>query len=136
MAKLYHNGSSLLGLRKTSAEESLYPIPNGVSVIEFDNDTNASVLQGLNTEWNSHSIVGGQLHRNGSPVTINADSTKTTSRKDFDSVVDAYITDLQTYLTIADSATNAQVRAQTKLLTQGMIRVVRILKQLRELQKD
>lgn len=63
---------------KSEEEEKRYPNdPPGVAcVITFDETTNQAVIDGLNADWNSHSVSGTVLLRNGTPVTINPPSLR------------------------------------------------------------
>lgn len=133
MAKVFENSGRVE--YRTATDETKHPIPGtATNVTEFDEASNPQLLTDLKASTDQFAFVAGQLRKSGQAVTISADSAETAEKKDFDAVVNNYIADLQAYLTIADSATNAQVRAQTKLLTQGMIRVARLIKQFRKLQ--
>lgn len=133
MAKFYKHLNTI-GLRITQAEERQFPVPAGATdVIVFDESTNQDVISAFNSDYNSHSLVGGVLSRNGTPVSFASDSPEKVDRDDFDTQLAAYYTAMQNYLAIADSATNAQVRDQVKRLTQGMVRVCKVVKQLKTL---
>ena len=88
MAKLYGKLGQLVRLLKTQLENEQYGDPPEFDeVIEFDGATNQDVINGLDTDWNSHSVVDGQLLRSGVSVTINppgeewiADETAVSSR--------------------------------------------------------
>jgi len=72
MAKLYGKLGQLVRLLKTQLENEQYGDPPEFDeVIEFDGATNQDVINGLDTDWNSHSVVDGQLLRSGVSVTIN-----------------------------------------------------------------
>jgi hypothetical protein len=73
MAKLYaDNDGRLLRLLKDEVEERRFPAaPSGTTTtIEFDEEENASVLQALAEDWNSHAVSGGVLVRNHLPVAL------------------------------------------------------------------
>lgn len=133
MAKVFQNSGRVE--YRALADEVRHPVPGGATnITEFDEASNPQLLADLKASTDPFSFVAGALRKSGVAVTINADSAETLEKKDFDTIVAGYIADLQAYLLIADGATNAQVRTQTKLLTQGMIRVARLIKQLRKLQ--
>ena len=72
MAKIYGRLGQIVRLLKTKAELEQYGEPADFDdVIEFDGVTNADVINGLDTDWNSHTIDSGVLLRNNNPVTIN-----------------------------------------------------------------
>lgn len=139
MAKFFRDAASNYGLRVTVVEETELPLPPGATVVEFDERTNQVILDSLSGRvppfrWQDHAISGAQILRAGVPMAIAADSPEKQERSDFDAAFAAYVADLQAYLVIADTATAAQVREQTKRLSQGMLRVARMVKQLRRVQ--
>lgn len=140
MARLYyHTSGALLRLNVTEADEAREGSPAGsAGFLEFDETTNAAALASLAGQsggrWQDHTVTAGQLRRSGVLVPLQADSPERTERQDFDQAAAAYLADLQAYLAIADTATQAQVREQVKRLTQGQARIVRLLRQLRRLQ--
>ena len=71
---------NLLRFLKTPDELARYSTPpsDATQTVTFDGATNASVIEGINTDWNSHSVVSNLLHRNGTPVTIASDSLPVT----------------------------------------------------------
>lgn len=120
-----HN--SVIGL---SVEPHVVPVPQDATVLhEFDEEVNASVVDLFLLDYNGHSVVDGQLCYKGQPIQLLPESAKKSSRKDFQSTVDAYIVKLNEYLAIADGATTADIRSQIKLLTQGMKRLALLLKE-------
>lgn len=127
MAKIYHDGTNLLGLRKNDSEESLYPVPNGVTEIEFDESQNESLIQGLDEDWNAHSISGGVLQRDGSPVTINPESEDYAAQRAIRRQAGTAITQLQQIIDNADTATTAQLRQALKTEAEILQKVVRVL---------
>lgn len=140
MAKFYQTPGGDTGLRLTAEDESLAPIPVGSTVIEFDAATNQAFIDSYNGKlvgfgYADHSIVAGQVRRKGIVFPLAGDGAVKQERDDFDGAVTAYLVEMQSYLAIADAATAAQVRDQTKRLTQGIVRLVRLAKQLRQLQK-
>lgn len=137
MAKFYRQTDGNHGLlHGQMADEEA---PAGAEVVEFDEATNQGLIDSLSGkdgfQWQDHEIVSGQILRSGQVVTLNPDSSEVAERKDFDSVVASYLSDMQAYMAIADTATNQQVRDQVKKLTQGMIRVARIVRQFRSSQE-
>lgn len=130
MAKFFLHGGGIC-LRANDDEERRHPVPAGATdIVVFDEAKNDGVIAAFATDYNSFSLSGGVLRRNGTPVTFAADGEKRQDSSAFNAALSQYLADLNAYLSIADSATNAQVRTQAKLLTQGMIRVVRIVKHL------
>ena len=72
MAKIFCLQNSIVRFIKTKEEETRYGVPPEFDeVIEFDPETNTDAINGLDTDWNSHRVEGGQLLRSGVPVTIN-----------------------------------------------------------------
>ena len=81
MAKLYGKNGELIRLLQTDEEELHFGDPSAFDdLIEFDPETNQDMIAGLNTDWNSHKIVGGALHRNNQPVTINPTGSRWNAR--------------------------------------------------------
>jgi hypothetical protein len=78
MALIYaDDGGNIIRFLQTEEEEKRYPdAPAGtVTTIEFDPKTNASLITGLNTNWNSYSVSGtvagsGVVLQNGTPVVL------------------------------------------------------------------
>ena len=73
MAKFFKDASGEHGLRHgLSANE---PIPVGAEIVEFDEQTNAGLIDSLcgknGFRWQDHAIVAGVIQRAGSPVTLN-----------------------------------------------------------------
>ena len=139
MAKFYRDLQGNYGLRRNADEEARAAVPAGATVVAFDEATNQDILDSLDGKagfrWQDHTISGGQILRAGVPLTITPDGSTKQERDDFDAAAAAYLADMQAYLAIADTATNIQVRDQVKRLTQGVVRIVRISRQLRQLQK-
>src|SRR5690606_3583747 len=120
VARIYHdNAGAVLRFARTKAEEAT---PAGAAgSLAFDETTNAALAQQIADDPLAYLVSGGQLRRGGQAVAIAADSASKQERDDFDAALTAYLADMQTYLGIADSATNVQVRDQVKRLTQGMV---------------
>ncbi|HSH82753.1 MAG TPA: hypothetical protein VLA19_29830 [Herpetosiphonaceae bacterium] len=72
MAKLYAAADgTIVRLLKSEQDERMFPdAPPNTTVLEFDSDTNADVLRGLDIDWDSHRVIDGQLTRNGQAVTL------------------------------------------------------------------
>ena len=69
------NQGALLGMRSDS-ERQRFGEPSGASAtLDFDETTNASVLANLNTNWQAHTLVGGQLLKNGVAQAVQADGS-------------------------------------------------------------
>jgi hypothetical protein len=84
MAKIYGDADgNIIRLLQTDDEEKIFGAPATAytAVVELDADTNADVIKALLTDWNSHSMPGGVLTRNGQAVTIAADNTIVTDRR-------------------------------------------------------
>lgn len=134
MAKFFlHQG--VVCLRKSAAEEAgpMAVPPDATDIIEFDERTNTAVIAAFNADCNSHTLIAGVLRKNGQVVNFSADSSDGADRREFDDQLATYYAAMQNYLAIADTATNAQVRDQVKRLTQGMVRLCKIISQLRPL---
>lgn len=118
MAKLYADSTgAILRLVKTDTEEATPPAGT-VTTIDVDADTNAVLLHGLDTDWNSHKVIGGVLTRNGQPVTVNPPSDEHTER-DAVAALDAQLT---AYLNLP-----APTAAQTAAIVKLLVRAVRYL---------
>jgi len=73
MAWIWGNLGQLVRYLKTDQEMEMIGEPDEFDdLLEFDLDTNTHVDQGLNTDWNVHTLSGGALQRDGQPVTINS----------------------------------------------------------------
>jgi hypothetical protein len=78
MALIYaDDDGKIIRFLQTEEEEKRYPDPpeGTVTTIEFDPKTNASLITGLNTSWNSYSVSGtvagsGAVLQNGTPVVL------------------------------------------------------------------
>ena len=100
MAKIFCLQNSIVRFIKTKEEETRYGVPLEFDdIIEFDGATNIDVINGLDTDWNNHSVEGGQLLRSGVPVTINppgeewiADETAVSSRTGWKDLGDWIVT--------------------------------------------
>jgi len=81
MAKIYGKSGEIIRLLQSEDEELQFGAPPDFDdEIEFDPNTNQQVIDGLNTDWNSHQIVSGELYRNSNPVTINPPGDKWNAR--------------------------------------------------------
>lgn len=120
MAKIYANAAgALLRLLATEEEERQFPDPppDTASVLDFDEDTNAGVIAGVNAAWDAHTLLGGVLRLNGQEVTIAPPSAEYTDRQQ----LQTYWTNLAAYLAL-NNPTNAQSVAAIKTI----IRVLRL----------
>lgn len=90
MAKLYYAADgTIVRLLKSDTDERMFPdAPPNTTVLEFDTDTNAPVIAGLDTDWNSHRVVNGALQRNGQAVTIAAPGPAAAERVDLQRILD------------------------------------------------
>lgn len=126
MAKFYKH-AGVIGLRKSAAEELLLPIPAGATdVIAFDESSNAAVIAAFDADCNSHSLSGGVLRKNGSPVAFAADSADKQDREGLLSEASQAVADNQAFLAIG-SPTNAQTLAQVKALSRQNNRIIKRL---------
>lgn len=114
--KVYGSNGILQGMRANADEETIYPIPAGVTVVEFDAATNATLVTALNSNWNSFDLQGGVLRRSGQAVVFAGDSDDEAERK---AVVNA-VQLMRDYRALA-SPTNAQTTAAVKLLCRVLI---------------
>jgi hypothetical protein len=126
MAKFFlHNG--VIGLRKSAAEESVAPIPAGATdVISFDEASNQAAIAAFDAGYNSHSLAGGVLKRNGVTVVFAADAADKQDRDNFAAAVQNALSGNAAYLAIG-SPSNAQVAAQVRALTQQQNGIIRRL---------
>lgn len=84
MATIYGDAKGVLlrFLRNEDEEERFPEAPAGTAyTVRFDELTNPAVVDALNTDWNSHDLVGGVLRRNGQAVSLAADSQEMSDRK-------------------------------------------------------
>jgi len=66
------NGEIVRFIKQASEFIEFGPPPAHDVEVEFDDETNPHVWQGLDTDWNSHTLESdGVLRRGGVPVTIN-----------------------------------------------------------------
>lgn len=76
MAKMWGWQGAIWRLVRTDEEEAQFGPPEQFDdVLEFDPDTNAELLNGLDVDWNAHRVENGILYRNNSPVVINSPGT-------------------------------------------------------------
>lgn len=72
MAVVFIHPNGNVHYRHHAEEEKQHPVPTGaINIIRFDEATNPVAVRALNTDYNSHSLAGGMLRRNGVPVGIN-----------------------------------------------------------------
>lgn len=120
MAKVYASAAgAIIRFLATEAEEREYPDPppGATIAVDFDEDTNAAVVAGLQSAPLEHDAVGGVLRRNGAAVTLAPPSAEYTDRAQ----LQTYWGNLQTYLGL-NNPTNAQSVAAIKTI----IRVLRL----------
>ena len=73
MARIYGLAGAIVRFTKTDEEfERHGEPPQFDDLLKFDADTNATVVNGLNTDWNAHTLSGGVLQRSGQTVSIAA----------------------------------------------------------------
>lgn len=114
MAKFYRDPQGNYGLRYTSNEEVQHPIPDGATVVEFDEATNPNLLASLNGQaagfrWQDHTIVGGQIVRAGTPLVINPDGPDKQDRDGFRAALQTALARLQQIeMAAAGGLNNAQ----------------------------
>lgn len=90
MATLYSDaqGALLRFVRSDAEAQLLGPAPAGTTqTVTFDEETNAAVIAGLHTDWNSHRVVANTLQRNGVAVRLEPNGTAATERIDLDSLL-------------------------------------------------
>jgi hypothetical protein len=134
----------LRGYRKSEAEELQFAKPAGVSEIEIDETANPAVAEGLDADYNSHSVVAGQLARNAVPVLTNPESQDRAARREVKQQIndriaecDSVMSEDDTIIASVDASTNAQLRGMVKTLARNQKtlarnqkRILRILKGL------
>lgn len=124
MAKFFQTASGEKGLRLTTRDETINPIPAGAAVVEFDPDTNAALLASLDAKsgflWQDHAIVGGVLQRAGVPFPINPDGTDRQTRQALNAAqVAQALSDLDGVIAAMDtSLTVTQMRPYVKRMAQ------------------
>ena len=79
MTKIYSKlDGEILAIRRNSEVEFI----DGYShVLEFDEETNPTILENYARDHNGHSLIGNALIQNGVPYTINPDSSVTSDKK-------------------------------------------------------
>jgi hypothetical protein len=96
------------------------PPPGTAQTVTFDTETNPAVVAGINTDWNSHRVVGGVLERNGQPVTLAPEGEATADAREMGLVIDA----IRTYLAASG---NQRTDAQRMAFERNVGRVLRHL---------
>ncbi len=85
MAKFYKDLTGEHGLRLDDDDERNNPIPAGSDVVEFDAETNQPLMDSLSGrssyQWQDHEVVSGEIHRDGTAVTVVADLPHAGKRK-------------------------------------------------------
>ena len=80
MARFFQSAAGDTGLRSGSGPFSDAPIPDGAEIVEFDEETNADLIDSLSGKngfrWQDHAIVAGTILRRAVPVTINPPRAK------------------------------------------------------------
>jgi len=73
MAKIWGYASEIVRFVHNENEEWDFGPPSQFDdELEFDEEVNQDAINGLDTDWNAHSLSGGILRRDGQPVTINS----------------------------------------------------------------
>lgn len=125
MARLYVDGAGLpIAFRRDTLEDSMNPAPSG-TFFEFDEDTNAALVNEIASNLKPFTVITGVLKRNGATVTPAADGDKAAVRK---AAANAISTN-DTFLALANPS-NAQILAQVKALTQQNTKIIRRIVQL------
>jgi len=84
--KLYALNGTLIRFLKTTEEIARFGDPAEFdAMLEFDGDTNPEIVYALDTDWNSHTLVGTTLRRNSAIVTVNEPGDDYLARKQADS---------------------------------------------------
>lgn len=125
MAKIFGNATgTILRFLATAQQEAEWPTPpTGTTVtISFDESTNATVVQNLNSNWAQHDCVGGVLRRNGTPVTIAPGTNQWADAAQ----LATYLANIDTFIALA-SPTLAQTWAQVKVNSRLLRLIVRRL---------
>ena len=90
MAQIYGRLGHIVCLLKSQDDIDRFGDPSEYDdLIEFDPATNAEVIAGLDTDWNSHAIADGKLLRSGKIVTINAPGTELATNAIKSQIIDA-----------------------------------------------
>ena len=72
MARIWYLNTEIIQFTKTLEEDRSYEMLSVFDgMIEFDSETNSHIINGLDTDWNNHTIENGILYRNGQSVIIN-----------------------------------------------------------------
>lgn len=128
MAKVFYNGGGAVVAFARDSREEATAFPSGVpgaSAFEFDEDTNANLVDEIARDLTPFTVVAGVLRRNGSNVSPAADGDRTGLRK----AVAAALQANADYIALA-SPTNAQTLAQVRELTRQNSRIIRRILQL------
>jgi hypothetical protein len=138
MAKIYADGAGeLIRFLQSDDEEVQWSAPPVfAAMLEFDGESNSTVVNGINTEWNSHRLQGGELTRNAVPVSIAPDTALTAERKQLATIrqgLGDYLTDatLDAYL-----GNPSPTQAQNLAVIKGTARAVRLIIRLLALLMD
>lgn len=135
MAKVFLN-AGVVGYRRSGGDIAHDAIPAGATnVTTFDDSTNAALLNDLARSTDPYSFVGGTLRKNGSAVTINADSAERQEQSDFDAAIAAAISDCDQIIALSSPANATQLTSAVKNLAQQNKRILKMLRQLRNLQR-
>ena len=112
MATLYAAADATLSRFLTSDQEAEYPTapPGTASTLQFDESTNAALIAGLSSDWQSYRLSGSTLTHNGQAVTIGAPSAAYTQRQQVTAQAQQLLSDIDAYLALS-TPTNAQTVA-------------------------
>ncbi len=134
MAKIYADiNGVILRLLRNEDEEAAFGAPAGAAfTLEFDEQTNASVLFTLSADWNAHTMPGGVLMRGGVAVPIAAPGQQYSARQQIGAAkqtIQSNAAGLVTYRGLP-SPTNAQTVAAVKALAEDVAALVTIVRAL------
>jgi hypothetical protein len=134
MARIYADANgALLRLLKNADEEAQYGAPAGaVGTLDFDEATNAGVLDGIVADWDAHTLIGGVLSRAGVAVPIAAPGQQFAARQQLAAAkqtIQGNASGLSAYRGLS-SPTNAQTVAAVKALCEDVAALTTILRAL------
>ena len=104
--------------------------PVGTTTFQFDETTNPSLAATISADMANHTVVGGQLRRNGTVVVVAPDGPERSDRNGVSQAATAALAANSAFIALA-SPSNAQVIAQAKELSRQNNALIRRMVQLK-----